>query len=142
MRARTVWVAFVLSAVVAGCAMPLVPGGEWTERGTVVFRAEAWSLVAKADDPLSVLEAKHAAATMAKAALLEKVVGAQVSGRVGVDGLMFQEQEAVVEVEGTLSRARVEFVEPVPDAEPGLITAVAELELSRRQLRRLCRYAD
>ncbi len=112
--------------------------GAWvTPRGTVAFCAEGTSVAAKPDDPIHLLEARCAAATMAKANLLALIAGEEVEGHMTVGDLMFESQEAAVRVEGFLVRAIVTFPEtPAMDA-PGVVTARAAVELTRRQLRSL-----
>jgi hypothetical protein len=140
MKATAAWMVMLVSAAaMAGCVVCSAPGGDVTERGTVLFRAEASSVVARPDDALAALEARMAAAAMAKAALLEKVLGAEVTGEVIVDGLMFEDQQASVYVEGMLPGATVACTE---SADGKTVTAVAELELTRRELRHLCRCGE
>lgn len=113
----------------SGCFRGAVPGAEVTPLGTVVFNAEASSVVARQDDPLALLEAKTAAETMAQAELLKKIKGAFVSGEATVGDLMFASQEASTRVEGYLSRVEVTFSES--PAEEGMVTAKATLEIPR-----------
>lgn len=112
-------------------------GARVTERGTVLFCAEGSSIVAKADSPVDLLEARCAAATMAKANLLALIKGEEVEGHMTAGDLMFENQEAVVRVEGFLARAIITFPETSATEGRGLVTACAAVELSRRQLRAL-----
>lgn len=137
MRMKTIVAIATLAALLTGCHLRAAPGGLETERGTVRFEAEGSSVIAKPDDPLSVLEARLAAATIAKANLLEKVQGARVASEVSVDDLMFREHEAVVAVEGVLPRVEVSYLEPAEEPAGAVVTAVASVELTRRELRHL-----
>ncbi len=142
MRRLTILAGATLALLLIGCALRPVPGGVETGRGTLRFEAEGKSVVARSDDPLSLLEARLAAATIAKANLLEKVQGAYVMGEVNVDDLMFREQEAVAVVEGFLPRVEVTQVAQEASTEGSVVTAVASVELTRRELRRLAERED
>ena len=131
-----------LAALTAGCAPIRVPGAEVTEHGTYVFRGTGTSPVAKTGDDLSILEARIAADVMARADLLQSIQGATVEGEVTVDDLMFEGQSASSIVEGTLSRVLVTYEDEESIAEATSVTAIAELELTRKQLRKLDRYAQ
>jgi hypothetical protein len=132
------WAAGFLAVLLAGCVHRAVPGAVMTEEGTYLFEARGQSVIAKADDPLSLLEAELAAATMAKANLLEKVKGAFVTSNVLVGDLMLRSQEAAVIVEGFLSRATVYVEAPSPP----VVTAVAMLELDACELSDLEKYVQ
>lgn len=129
----------VLVLGLAGCRTP-VPGAEEVTWGRFVFTAEATSIVAKEEDPVSLLEAQAAAATMAKANLLALIKGAEVSSEVTVGDLMFESQQASEHVDGFLARATISYAEDCPL--PGTVTACARLELSRRELKRLGEYVE
>jgi hypothetical protein len=96
--------------------------------------------VAKPGDPLAVEEAKLAAATMARADLLQKIKGGFAASEVHVDGLMLEAQESVAKTHGFLSRADVHFPEHPEAPESEVVTAVAILRLTRQELRELPRY--
>ena len=145
MKARAALVVVgALALALHGCASYTVPGAEVTERGEIIFTATGTSVVAKEDDPLSQLEAEYAAATIAKAALLEKVSGAVLSGSVSVGDLMFESQDARVEVNGFLSRADIEILKPEATKLrlPPLVTAQATLRLSCDELRHIEKYVE
>ncbi len=142
MRARMALLMAVTAAVLSGCAAMHVPGAEATGDGTYIFTARATAPIAKQGDELSLLEARMAASVMAKANLVERIAGGVLTSEATVDALMFETQAASAVVEGTLSRAAVEFEEPDGDDEPTSVTAVATLELTRRQLRKLEAYVE
>ncbi len=127
--------AVVFGAV--GCQAPVVPGGEWTERGTVEFVGEGSSVMVKEDDPLALLEARAAARALALADLLATVKGTEVAAQVTVEDLMYESLEATVTVEGTLSGVSIEYEElREEDGGATVVTAIASLELTPAQLRR------
>jgi hypothetical protein len=136
----------VVVALVAGCAAPsasLVPGGKM-ENGIVTFSAMGKSVVAKEGDPLSEVEAEVAAITLAKANLLELIKGARVGGSVTVGDLMFESQEATLEMMGFLSRAEISVV---PRAEsrlgtPPYVAATATLRITKADLADMSAYIE
>lgn len=132
----------VVVLLVSGCRAAHVPGADDTRQGIVTFSATATSVIAKEGDPLSIEEAKLAAATLAKAALLGKIKGEFLTSTVTVDGLMFEAQEATSTVEGYMARARVTFEEQPRIPEPTIVTATAELDLSPAELARLGDYVE
>ncbi len=128
--------------LLVGCvAMPAVPGAT-VEDGMVIFKGEGMSVVAKEGDPLSLVEAKTAAAVMAKADLLETIKGAFVSNRSEVRDLMFESQQAMVVVEGFLARSVVTYEEQARGVEPMVVKAKATLTLSCAQIAMLEKYAE
>lgn len=134
----------VLGFVVIGCGTPMVPGATVTEDGTYLFSAEGTSPVLKADDAMSLLEAKVAAATIAKANLIEKIKGAAIDSMVRTEDLAFARQAASTNAAGLLARATVTYL---PSDRTGreamLVTAVASLELTPEQYRKdLAAYAE
>ncbi len=131
----------VFLLALGGCAGPAVPGADVVTWQNVEFSARGTSVMAKEDDPVSLLEARVAAAIMAKANLLALVKGEFITGGVAVADLMFEGQEAEARVEGFLSRATVTYEEPgLP--EPNTVTAIATLTVSRRELKKLERYVE
>ena len=145
MRLKGMLVAVGLFAIVlAGCSTCRVPGAKMTENGTIMFSATGTSVVARPDDALSLVEAQVAAATIAKANLLEKIKGGLVASGVTVGDLMFEKQEAQVRVDGFLARADVAFMEAEPSrlSTPLTVTAVASLELTKEQLEMLADYVE
>ena len=130
----------LLAAAAAGC-VSTVPGAELSE-GTVVFSAEAVSVVAKEGDPLALIEATGAAGVMAEAKLLGKIKGEFISSRVGVGDLMFEGQEAAATVEGHLARATVTYATESEGSGTTTVRATAVLELSRGDLERLYEYVE
>jgi len=133
----------VLSVVMLGCRSVSVPGADSATRQLVTFQATGSSVIAKPDDPLALVEAREAAALLAKASLLAKVKGEYMTQTVRVGDLMFSSQEAAASVEGILARAKVSFRAPearVP--EPRMVTAVATLELTRDELENIGEYVE
>ncbi len=127
----------------AGCAQTQVPGASDAGRSVVRFEATASSVVARPDDPLALEEASVAAAAMAKANLLSKIKGEQMTSTVRVSDLMFAGQEVSARSEGFLARATVTLREPEARAqEPRKVTAVATLELTNRELENLDQYVQ
>jgi hypothetical protein len=75
--------------------------------------------------------------------LLGKIKGEYLTNTVRVGDLMFSSQEAAASVEGILTRAKVSFRAPetrVP--EPRMVTAVATLELTPKELENLGKYVE
>jgi len=141
-RGKTLVAVCMCVLMVVGCVqMGAVPGAEVTD-GTVIFSAEAASVVAREGDPLSVLEAEEAAALMAKAKLLEKIKGAYVTSTIKVGDLMFENQQAMATSDGYLARATVHIAPVARGAEPSMIRATATLALSRHELMRLADYVE
>ncbi len=132
----------VFLLALGGCAGPAVPGADVVTCVNAEFSARGTSIMAKEDDPVSLLEARVAAATMAKANLLALVKGEFITGGTAVADLMFEGQEAEARVEGFLSRAIVTYDEPIGIPIPGTVTAVARLTISRRELRKIGRYVE
>jgi len=134
----------LLGLLLVGCAAPVIPGAEVTEDGCYVFKAVGTSVVAKEDDPLSLVEAQVAACTMARANLLELVKGAMIESDVSVGDLMFKSQEARVSVAGFLGRAKVELVQAEPSRlpQPMIVTAVATLTLTEDEIANLEKYVE
>lgn len=137
----------IVSAVVAflglslfGCAAPRVPGATFTSEGTILFSETGSSVIARKDDPLALLEAQLAAATIAEANLLRKLKGADLAGEVTASDLMFTGQHVVSRVEGRLSRVEIHFDKP--RGEDGIVTATAMLEVRPRELKSLGRYVQ
>jgi len=129
----------VIVALAVGCAV--VPGAE-VSKGVVTFKGEGTAVAAKEGDPLSLEEARLAAATIAKANLLANIKGEFVMGRVSVEGLMFEGQEATCHVEGFLSRAIIEYPPRDRLAPPSVVKAVATLRLSCEEVGKLRRYVE
>ena len=125
----------------------IIPGATVTEDGAIVFSAEGQS-VAKVMSPLSVAKAEAAAATIAKANLLEVVKGALVSSSVKVSDMVLAEQAAEKKVYGWLARATIEIIdapeavvektnlpaEPDETPEFRIVTAIASLTLAEEDL--------
>jgi hypothetical protein len=133
----------VLVLALVGCAgKGMVPGAEVTPEGRIVFRAEASTVVAKENDPLALIEAETAAGIMARADLLAKIKGVTVTGKAKVDDLMLRSQEATVTVEGRLARTEVTYIHSAQPPGPTVVRAVATLELTRRDLRRLSEFVQ
>ena len=132
----------VLAIVLVGCAAaPVIPGATINEDGAVVFSAEATSILDMPGSPLSEAKAEVAAATMAKANLLEVIKGAKVKSGVKVADLMFVSQEAEADVYGLLARANVTFASGPKRIEEQAITATATLTLDPEVLDDLDEYA-
>jgi len=133
----------VLSVFLVGCGMTQVPGAVCTENGTYLFSAEGSSPVLKPDDPMALLEARVAAATIAKANLLEKIKGAAVDSMVRAEDLAFAKQVANVNATGLLSRVTITYH---PTDRTGrdamIVTAVATLELSKDEIDNLGKYVE
>ena len=138
----TLAVVGVFLLALGGCAGPAVPGADAVTWQNVEFSARATSVMAKEDDPVSLLEAQAAAAIMAKANLLALVKGEFITGGTTVADLMFEGQEAEAQVKGFLARATVTYEEPIGVPVPGTVTAVARLTISRRELKKLEKYVD
>lgn len=127
----------------------IVPGATATDAGTLIFSAEGQSIAA-ASDQVSLAKARVAAATVAKANLLETIKGALVSSSVNVGDLMFKSQEASTTVQGWLARTSVVVEDIVVEASrlpapaPGdqIVTAVASLEISACDLDDLKEYVE
>jgi len=137
MRSRTVLVSLLaLGVVLVGCRMMTVPGGEVTPNGTVMFSAEGSAPIVKADDAMALVEARTAAAAIAKANLLEKIKGAVITAHVQVKDLTFASEAAMVNVEGQLARVNIEYL-PTERTGPMamIVTARATLELNADMLR-------
>jgi hypothetical protein len=133
-------------ALVVGCAAPsagVIPGAEMKD-GAVVFSAMGKSVVAKEGDPLSEVEAEVAAITMAKANLLEKIKGARIGGSITVGDLMFESQEATLEMMGYLSRAEIEVMKRAESrlGTPPYVSATASLRLSKADLAAMETYVE
>jgi hypothetical protein len=147
MKAKAALVALgVVALFLVGCRTHGVPGptvpGATVEEGIVTFSAEGTAVVAKADDPLAMEEARIAAATIAKANLLEQINGAFITSKVTVEGLMLESQAASDVVRGWLSRATVEYAAPEKVASPMTVTAVATLRLNKHELHNLKMYVE
>ena len=139
MKSRAILVSLlVLSVVFVGCNSTMVPGAEITKGGTILFKAEATAPVMKADDAMALVEARTAAAAMAKANLLEKIKGAYITSHVQVKDLAFAAESAVINADGMLARISVEYL-PVDRTGPMamVVTAVASLELSKEQYQKM-----
>lgn len=133
----------------------VVPGATVTEDGSLIFSAEGQS-IATMESPISIAKAKVAAATTAKANLLEVIKGALISSSTKVEDLMLVSQSAEKKVNGWLARATVEIVplEEIvvektnlpqePDIEPTeqVVTAIATLILSQEDLDALKPYVE
>jgi hypothetical protein len=133
----------VLSVVLVGCSSMHVPGAEMTPRGTLLFSAEGYSPILKADDAMALLEARAAAATIAKANLVEKIKGAYVASNVEVRDLAFAAESAAVNTEGLLSRAEVTYMPLDRTGQMAMVvTAVASLELTCEQFMDLGAYVE
>ena len=126
-----------LALVLTGCAAVRTPGAEITETGMIIFRGEGTSVIAREGDFLSRLEAQIAAETIAKVNLLEKIKGAEIRGSVAVEDLMYQSHEAEMHVEGFLGGVTISYDEERMAAEPMTVTAIATLELTPAELRKL-----
>jgi hypothetical protein len=128
-----------LTALFAGC-MGVVPGAQ-VERGTVAFTAEASVPLMKADDAMALVEARTAAAAMARAELLAKIKGAVVEGAVQVKDLAFATQQTNVHVDGMISRVQIEYP-PMERTGPmaQVVTAVARLEMTCEEYKNLHEY--
>jgi len=143
MRTKAIACLMVLSVVLVGCSAVHVPGAVTTERGTLLFSAEGSSPIMKADDPLALLEARTAAAAIAKANLLEKIKGAYVASNVEVRDLTFAAESAGVSTEGLLSRVVVTYAPLERTGQMAMVvTAVASLELTCDQFMDLGSYVE
>jgi hypothetical protein len=132
-----------LTVLFVGCSTMTVPGAEVTDNGNLLFSAEASAPVMKADDAMAMLEAQTAAATMAKANLLEKIKGAFVAGKVEVKDLTFAAQGAATRVDGVLSRVNVTIMPMERTGQMAMVvTAVASLELTCEQFMDLGAYVQ
>ena len=132
-----------VSVLLVGCGITPVPGAEITEEGCLLFSAEGASPVLKADDAMALLEARVAAAAMAKANLLEKIKGAYIAAEVETEDLAFASQAAGVSVEGILARATLAY-EPADRTGRAahIVTAVASLELTEEEFCNLSAYVE
>lgn len=129
-----------LVVLLTGCIAPVVPGAQ-VKAGTVVFTAEGSVPLMKTGDPMALVEARTAAAALARAELLTKIKGALVIGNVQVKDLTFASQEAVTRVDGMLSRAEITYP-PAPHTGPmaQIVTAKARLAMTCGEYRRLREY--
>lgn len=133
----------VLSVLFVGCSTMNVPGAQVTESGTLVFSAEGSSPIMKANDAMALLEARTAAAVIAKANLVEKIKGAYVAGSVEVRDLAFAAQSAGASTEGLLARAVVTYMPLERTGQMAMVvTAVASLELTVEQFMDLKTYVE
>jgi hypothetical protein len=131
------------------CSSTAPSGAQVTENGTFLFTATGQS-VANATDPASIAKAEIAAATIAKANLLESIKGALISNSVSVNNLMLESQAATATVQGWLSRAQVTItrVEPTETKLPvernpmEIITAVASLEVAKDDVENLSKFVE
>lgn len=124
--------------LVAGCAekssITLVPGAVVTE-GMVTFEATGKAALIDIDDPLARVKTEAAAATTAKANLLELVKGARINSTLVVSDLMYQSSKTKSTVMGWLSRAKVTIVSTPERLAPGtIIEAKATLSLNMAAL--------
>lgn len=129
-----------LTVLFTGCMTMVVPGAQ-VAHGTVVFTAEGSVPLIKADDPMALVEARTAAAAMARAELLAKIKGAVVVGHVQVKDLTFASQEAAVQVDGVLARAEITYP-PMERTGPMamVVTAEARLEMTCAEYAHLREY--
>lgn len=129
-----------LTVLFAGCMSHVVPGAQ-VAGGNVVFSAEASAPLMKTGDPMALVEARTAAAAMARAELLAKVKGAVVEGKVQVKDLTFETQQTAVHVDGMISRVEIEYP-PMERKGPmaQVVTAVAHLEMSCQEYAHLHEY--
>ena len=145
MKAKAALVALgVLAIVMVGCAAQMVVPGADVADGIVSFQAKGTSVVTKEGDDLSMVEARVAAATMAKAELLAKIKGVVIGSNVTVGDLIFESQEAKMAVNGFLARADVTYepVEPSKIQAYNTVTAIATLRMSCAQLAALEEYVE
>lgn len=149
MKYAALVVAVALIIGVAGCAQPeaqpepwRVTGADMTEDGIAVFSAKGEAPVVETEDPVVLAKARLAAATIAKANLLEKVKGAVVTGNVTVGDLMFQNQAASTMVRGYLARASVVIEETPRGVAPDIVIATATLNLSPDDYADLAQYVE
>jgi len=139
MKKWTLMLVAVVAVVLAGCQqmqrIGYIPGATVGADGMVVFSAEGKSVVTNPDDPLSEVKAEVAAATLAKANLLEVIKGAPITSETNVSDLLYKNSEAELRVEGWLSRAVVTFepregrIAPSP-----IVCATATLTLDKKAL--------
>ena len=143
MKVKTLVVVLgVFALALVGCAVTgPAPGAVVTDDGLIQFTAAGQSAIAN-DEAISMIEARAAAAAVAKANLLEKVKGAYVSGSVTVGDLMFSSQEARVSTEGFLSRATITYEEVSGVPAPNIVTAIATLTLSEDDMADLAAYVQ
>ena len=95
-----------LTLMVSGCMTMVVPGAE-VAGGNVVFTAVGSAALVKADDPMALVEARTAAAAIARAELLAKIKGTAIESTVQVKDLTFASQEAELQVDGMLARTEI-----------------------------------
>jgi hypothetical protein len=142
-------IAAAVTFLMTACSSTAPSGAQVTENGTFLFSATGQS-VADSTDPVSIAKAEIAAATIAKANLLESIKGALISNSVTVNNLMLESQTATATVQGWLSRANVTItrVKPTPTNLPvekspmEIITAVAALEVSEADVENLNQFAE
>jgi outer membrane protein W len=131
----------VLAVLLAGCASPNVPGAT-VEKGKIVFKADGTAVAAKEGDPLALEEARLAAATIAKANLLELIKGAFVTSKVTVEGLMLESESAALSTQGFLSRTTIAYGEEPKVPPPAVVKATATLTLSKKDYMKLKDYVE
>jgi len=130
--------------LVAGCAesqkkssITAVPGAMVTD-GTITFEATGKAALTDVDDPLARVKAEAAAATTAKANLLELIKGAQIKSNIVVADLMYQSSKTTATVMGWMSRAKVTIAETPERLAPGsIVVAKATLTLDMADLANL-----
>ncbi len=129
-----------LTLMVSGCMTMVVPGAE-VAGGNVVFTAVGSAALVKADDPMALVEARTAAAAIARAELLAKIKGTAIESTVQVKDLTFASQEAELQVDGMLARTEVNYAPMERTGQMAMIvTAEARLTLSCAEYYRLCEY--
>lgn len=149
----SVMTAGLAALVVAGCQstgsmqVKAMPGAAVTEDGNYLFEATGMSVAQNPDNAHQVAKARLAAAINARAALLEKIKGAQVSSEATVGDLLLKSQEAQSYTHGWLARATVTYERQRPNrlgevAQPEMIKAKASMTLSADQLHKLKKFVD
>jgi hypothetical protein len=108
----------------------------------VTFSADGTSAVSAEGDALAVAKAQVAAATLAKANLLEKIKGARVNNEVRVADLLFKSEAARTAVTGWLSRATLTPGETSRISEATMITCTATLSITTKELKSLSKYVE
>lgn len=125
--------------VVVGCGpkkkasqMQFIPGAVVSDDGKITFSATGKSAITDIDDPLAKIKAEAAAATTAKANLLELVKGARISSDIVIADLMYQSSTTKATVMGWLSRATITITESAGRLASGaIVEALASITLDK-----------
>lgn len=140
--------AIVASITLSGCQSGAT-GATKTDDGLFMFSATGQS-VANMSDPMSIVKAEVAAATTAKANLLEELKGALVSGSTKVSNLTLDSQTATTAVSGWISRIETVTSSTEPKMsnlpqqlpESQIITATAMLKLTKKEIKDISKFVE